>query len=90
MAIAETKPDERPGALRVLSGMPAREVDADADVTNRTADREGDPPAERAAVSAVAVGISRSSWSAASLGSSTRRHAGRAPPQVERSVPRRH
>jgi excisionase family DNA binding protein len=51
MAIPETKPDNRPGALRVLRGMPARDVHEDGDFTTATADRDGSPPAERLAYS---------------------------------------
>jgi excisionase family DNA binding protein len=51
MAIPETKPDDRPGALRVLRSMPARHFDEDADVATATADGDGNAPAERLAYS---------------------------------------
>jgi hypothetical protein len=55
MAIRETKPDNRPGALRVLGGTGARHTDVDAEAT--AADRRYDPAADRLAYSVAEAAL---------------------------------
>jgi excisionase family DNA binding protein len=57
MAISETKPDNRSGALRVLRGTPLRHVDVEADIVAVVNDRDGDQPAERLAYSVAEAAL---------------------------------